>query len=215
MPTGEGIIAHQRILDCVMTKMAALLVLVLAPQGETYNRPDRRSPGGQGALEGLARAIGPFRAVVLVAHVHMIDDSSIDVYVLCMIHFVCGTRGRTTGTSLCLRSVISRTEPTAAGDIVRSYSRIGSRPTSIHHRFDCGIADRIGASDERRGDEHSNTPRRASCLALFDYSSETSPPSERLLLLFVLIACGLRLRRTTHARGCRHVALRVHTHGRL
>ena len=65
-----------------MTKMAALLVLVLAPQGETYNRPDRRSPGGQGALEGLARAIGPFRAVVLVAHVHMIDDSSIDVYVL-------------------------------------------------------------------------------------------------------------------------------------
>ena len=63
MPTGEGIIAIQRILDCVMTKMAALLVLVLAPQGETYNRPDRRSPGGQGALEGLARAIGPFRAV--------------------------------------------------------------------------------------------------------------------------------------------------------
>ena len=84
MPTGEGIIAIQRILVCVMTKMAALLVLVLAPQGETYNRPDRRSPGGQGALEGLARAIGPFRAVVLVAHVHMIDDSSIDVYACCM-----------------------------------------------------------------------------------------------------------------------------------
>ena len=189
--------------------MAALLVLVLAPQGETYNRPDRRSPGGQGALEGLACAIGPFRAVVLVAHVHMIRQLMCTCY-------VCGTLGRTTGTSLCLRSVISRTEPTAAGDIVRSYSRIGSRPTSIHHRFDCGIADRIGASDERRGDEHSNTPRRASCLlALFDYSSETSPPSERLLLLFVLIACGLRLRRTTHARGCRHVALRVHTHGRL
>ena len=68
-----------------MTKMAALLVLVLAPQGETYNRPDRRSPGGQGALEGLARAIGPFRAVGLVAH-----DSSILMYVCCThVIYVC------------------------------------------------------------------------------------------------------------------------------
>ena len=153
MPTGESIIAIQRILVCVMTKMAALLVLVLAPQGETYNRPDRRSPGGQGALEGLACAIGPFRAVVLVAHVHMIRQLMSTCY-------VCGTRGRTTGTSLCLRSVISRTEPTAAGDIVlRSYSRIGSRPTSIHHRFNCGIADRIGASDRWRRTLQHTTPR--------------------------------------------------------
>ena len=190
--------------------MAALLVLVLAPQGETYNRPDRRSPGGQGALEGLARAIGPFRAVVLVAHVHMIDDSSIDVYVLYAVREDV-QRGHRSASGLLFPGQSPPPPETSYAPIAGS----DPRPTSIHHRFNCGMRDRGSDRCVRRGDEHSNTPRRASCLALFDYSSETSPPSERLLLLFVLIACGLRLRRTTHARGCRHVALRVHTHGRL
>jgi hypothetical protein len=69
-------------------------------------------------------------------------------------------------------------------------------------------------------DDDQSSHASAACLALFkrayrteaNYRTETSP-SERLLN--VLVASGRRLRRVTHARGCSHVALRVHTHGRL